>query len=153
MKFVYFNDYQLGAVRDQGVVDLTAVASSLPHRDRQDLILAVIAEFEAMKGPLTAALETGPALPLTDVKLLPPIPRPRQIDCMAVNYMEDGTLAEPAPINGFHKSPSAVIGPGDTMVLPDAPAKIFEGEAELAVVIGKPARNIDPADAMAHVFG
>jgi hypothetical protein len=31
MKFVYFNDYRLGAVRDQGVVDLTAVAGSLPR--------------------------------------------------------------------------------------------------------------------------
>ena len=51
---------------------------------------------------------------------------------MAVNYMEDGTRTEPAPINAFHKSPSAIIGHGDTMVLPDVPATIFEGEAEMA---------------------
>ena len=67
---------------------------------------------------------------------------------MAVNYMEDGTRAEPAPINAFHKSPNAVIGDGDTMVLPDAPATIFEGEAELALVIGKRATNVKAADAM-----
>ena len=67
--------------------------------------------------------------------------------------MEDGTRSEPAPINAFHKSPSAIIGPGDTMVLPDVPATIFEGEAELAVVIGKPATNVGAADAMDHVFG
>tara|TARA_Y100000588_G_scaffold248617_1_gene263099 strand:+ start:56 stop:742 length:687 start_codon:yes stop_codon:yes gene_type:complete len=72
---------------------------------------------------------------------------------MAVNYMEDGTLAEPAPINAFHKSPSAIIGHGDTMVLPDVPATIFEGEAELAVVIGKRASNVKAADAMDYVFG
>jgi 2-keto-4-pentenoate hydratase/2-oxohepta-3-ene-1,7-dioic acid hydratase in catechol pathway len=72
---------------------------------------------------------------------------------MAVNYMEDGTLKEPAPINAFHKSPSAVIGPGDTMVLPDAPAGIFEGEAELAVIIGKRCSNVKAADAMSYVFG
>ena len=47
--------------------------------------------------------------------------------------MEDGTRAEPAPINAFHKSPSAVIGDGDTIVLPDVPATIFEGEAEMAL--------------------
>jgi hypothetical protein len=41
---------------------------------------------------------------------------------MAVNYMEDGTRAAPAPINGFHKSPNCIIGHGDTMVLPDVPA-------------------------------
>jgi 2-keto-4-pentenoate hydratase/2-oxohepta-3-ene-1,7-dioic acid hydratase in catechol pathway len=81
------------------------------------------------------------------------LPKPVNIECMAVNYMEDGTLKEPAPINGFHKSPSAVIGPGDTMVLPDVPAGIFEGEAELAVVIGKRASHVRAADAMDYVFG
>src|SRR5215469_5574773 len=72
---------------------------------------------------------------------------------MAVNYMEDGTRSEPAPLNAFHKSPSAVIGPGETMVLPDAPATIFEGEAELGVVIGKRASHVSSAQAMSHVFG
>jgi 2-keto-4-pentenoate hydratase/2-oxohepta-3-ene-1,7-dioic acid hydratase in catechol pathway len=72
---------------------------------------------------------------------------------MAVNYMEDGTRPAPAPLNAFHKSPSAIIGPGDTMVLPDVPATIFEGEAELAVVIGKRASHVGAAAAMDHVFG
>ena len=72
---------------------------------------------------------------------------------MAVNYMEDGTRSAPAPINAFHKSPSAIIGNGDTMVLPDAPATIFEGEAELAVIIGKRASNVNAADAMDYIFG
>jgi 2-keto-4-pentenoate hydratase/2-oxohepta-3-ene-1,7-dioic acid hydratase in catechol pathway len=72
---------------------------------------------------------------------------------MAVNYMEDGTRAEPAPINAFMKSPAAIIGDGDTMVLPDVPATIFEGEAEVAVVIGRRASRVSAADAMSHVFG
>jgi 2-keto-4-pentenoate hydratase/2-oxohepta-3-ene-1,7-dioic acid hydratase in catechol pathway len=67
--------------------------------------------------------------------------------------MEDGTRSEPAPINAFMKSPNAVIGQGDTMVLPDVPATIFEGEAEVALVIGKRASNVRAADAMSHVFG
>ncbi|MGH7816868.1 MAG: fumarylacetoacetate hydrolase family protein, partial [Candidatus Binatia bacterium] len=72
---------------------------------------------------------------------------------MAVNYMEDGTRKEPAPINAFHKSPGSVIGDGDTMILPDVPATIFEGEAELALVIGKRAANVPLAKAMEYVFG
>jgi 2-keto-4-pentenoate hydratase/2-oxohepta-3-ene-1,7-dioic acid hydratase in catechol pathway len=72
---------------------------------------------------------------------------------MAVNYMEDGTRSEPAPINAFMKSPGAIIGPGDTMVLPDVPATIFEGEAEVAVVIGRRASRVSAAEAMSHVFG
>ena len=47
-------------------------------------------------------------------------------------------------INAFHKSPSSIIGDGDTMVLPDVPATIFEGEAEMALVIGKRASNVSP---------
>jgi 2-keto-4-pentenoate hydratase/2-oxohepta-3-ene-1,7-dioic acid hydratase in catechol pathway len=90
---------------------------------------------------------------LAGVRIRPPLPRPANIDCMAVNYMEDGTRTEPAPINAFHKSPNAVIGSGDTMVLPDVPATIFEGEAEVAVVIGKQAKDVKASDAMGCVFG
>ena len=56
-------------------------------------------------------------------------------------------------MNAFHKAPTAIIGPGDTMVLPDVPATIFEGEAEMAVVIGKRATRVSAADAMGYVFG
>ena len=87
------------------------------------------------------------------MRLRPPVPKPGNIVCMAVNYMEDGTLKEKPQINAFHKAASAVIGDGDTMVLPDVPASIFEGEAELALVMGKPATRVGQADAMKHIFG
>jgi len=67
--------------------------------------------------------------------------------------MEDGTRTEPAPINAFLKSPNCVIGDGDTMVLGDIPATVFEGEAEMALVIGKRCSNVSEADAMSYVFG
>src|SRR5207245_11385563 len=72
--------------------------------------------------------------------------------CMAVNYMEDDRSSAPAPINAFNKSASAIIGKCDTMVLPDVPATIFEGEAEMAVIIGKRASHVSAADAMSYVF-
>ena len=92
-------------------------------------------------------------MPVAQVKLRPPLPKPVNVDCMAVNYMEDGTRKAPAPINAFHKSPGCIVGHGDTMVLPDIAATIFEGEAELAVVIGKRASNVPAAKAMEYVFG
>jgi len=92
-------------------------------------------------------------VPVASVRIRPPVPGPRTIDCMAVNYMEDGTRSAPAPINAFHKSPSAIIGHGDTMVLPDVPATIFEGEAEIAVVIGRKCSHVSELDAMSYVFG
>src|SRR5262249_56266698 len=83
----------------------------------------------------------------------PPLLKPENIIRRAGNYMEDGTLPEPAPMNAFMKSPSAIIGDGDTMILSDMAATIFEGEAELAVVIGKRASHVKAAGAMSYVFG
>ena len=98
-------------------------------------------------------MQRGQGVPVSQLRIRSPLPKPYNIVCMAVNYMEDGTRAEPAPINAFHKSPNSVMGQGDTMVLPDVPATIFEGEAELALVIGKPASHVPAAEAMDYVFG
>lgn len=152
MKLAYFDDFQVGVVHGDRIVDVTSLLTDIPHRDRRDLMPGLIEHFDDYRSRLEKA-SGDKGVPLASVKLRAPIPRPRQIDCMAVNYMEDGTLAEPSPINAFHKSPSAVIGPEDTMVLTDVPASVFEGEAELALVIGKRASHVKAADAMSHVFG
>jgi 2-keto-4-pentenoate hydratase/2-oxohepta-3-ene-1,7-dioic acid hydratase in catechol pathway len=153
MKLMYFDDFKLGVLKGDAVVDVSAVVQSIAHTGPHDLISALIGRFDEHRPRLEEAAARGKGLPLAEVRICPPLPRPGNIDCMAVNYMEDGTRAEPAPINAFHKSANAVIGPGDTMVLPDVPATIFEGEAEVALVIGKRAKNVKAADAMRHVFG
>jgi 2-keto-4-pentenoate hydratase/2-oxohepta-3-ene-1,7-dioic acid hydratase in catechol pathway len=71
---------------------------------------------------------------------------------MAVNYIESATQTEPAPINAFNKSSGSVIGNGDTVVLPDAPATVFEHEAELGIVIGRRASAIKAEHAYDHIF-
>lgn len=153
MKLAYFDDFRLGVLQGEGLVDVTAMVSDIPHVGPHDLINGLIERFDAYRPRLEKAAAEGTPVPLGSVRIRPPLPKPGNIVCMAVNYMEDGTLAEPAPLNAFHKAPSAIIGPGDTMVLPDVPATIFEGEAELAVVIGKRATRVPEADAMSHVFG
>jgi 2-keto-4-pentenoate hydratase/2-oxohepta-3-ene-1,7-dioic acid hydratase in catechol pathway len=153
MRLLYAGDYDLCVLRGDEAVSITALVADLPHLDRRDLMAALIARFDAYRDRIAAHVATAPGVPLASVKLRAPLPRPRNIVCMATNYMEDGTLPEPLPINAFHKVPNAVIGPGDTMVLPDAPASNFECEAEVAVVIGKRASNVSEADAMDHVFG
>ncbi len=153
MKLVCFDDYRLGVLKDPtAVVDITPVVRDAGQGDPRLLINAVIEKFAQYRGKIEQAVADGKAIPLASVKLRPPVPRPGNIDCMAVNYVEE-MVPTPPPINGFHKSPNAIIGPGDTMVLPDVPATIFEGEAELAVVIGKRADKVSAADAMSYVFG
>jgi len=153
MKLVYFNDYRLGVVKGDTIVDVTAVVQKIPHTGPGDLMNGLIARFGEFRAALEQAAAAGKGLPAAQVKFRPPLPKPVNVDCMAVNYMEDGTLKTAAPINAFHKSPGCIVGHGDTMALPDIAATIFEGEAELAVVIGKPASNVPAAKAMDYVFG
>ena len=153
MKIMFFDDFKLGVLKGDAVVDVSQVVRDIPRTGPHNLISGLIERFAEYRAALETAADRGPGVPVSQVRIRPPLPKPCNIDCMAVNYMEDGTRAEPAPINAFHKSPSGVIGDGDTMVLPDVPATIFEGEAEMALVIGKRTSNVKAADAMGHIFG
>ena len=153
MKLLYFDDFRLGVLDGDDVVDVMSVVEDIPHLGPHDLINGLIERFDEYRPRIEAALPSGNRTPVSQVRIRPPLPSPTNIDCMAVNYMENGTRSEPALINGFHKSPSAVIGQDDTMVLGDVPASIFEGEAELALVIGKRASNVSAADAQDYIFG
>src|SRR6201995_2443820 len=120
---------------------------------RGPMLTGLMERWASSKPRLEAAVARGAGMPVSNVRIRGPVKGPRTIDCMAVNYMEDGTRSAPAPINAFHKSPSAIIGHGDTMVLPDVPATVFEGEAEIAVAIGKSGSHVSEAEAMDYVFG
>jgi 2-keto-4-pentenoate hydratase/2-oxohepta-3-ene-1,7-dioic acid hydratase in catechol pathway len=153
MKLLHFNDFRLGVLKGDQVVDVTAIIANIPHSGPGDRMNGVIANFADLRPRIEAAVAAGSGVPVGSVRIRPPVPKPTNIECMAVNYMEDGTLKEPAAINAFHKSPGCIIGHGDTMVLPDFAASVFEGEAELGLVIGKPTSRVSAANAMDHVFG
>ena len=153
MKLAFFDEFKLGVVKGDQIVDVSAEVADIPHSSPQSLINGLIERFPAYRDRLEQAAANGKGVPLEKAWLRPPLPKPGNLVCMAVNYMEDGTRSEPAPINAFHKASSGIIGHGDTMALPDVPATIFEGEAEFAVVIGKRASNVAAAEAMDYVFG
>ncbi len=153
MKILFFDDWKLGVLNGENVVDVSDAVKDIPHLGPHDLINGLITRFGDYKAKLQDAASKGKGVPVSKVRIRPPLPKPTNIVAMAVNYMEDGTRTEPAPINAFHKSPSAIIGQGETMVLPDVPATIFEGEAEMAVIIGKRATRVSQADAMNYIFG
>jgi len=153
MKLLFFNDFQLGVMKGDNVVDVSDVVSDIPNLEPQQLINGLIINFASYRGKLEAAVGAVEGVPVSSVRVRPPLPKPGNIACMAVNYMEDGTRDKPARIQVFQKSPNAIIGPGDTMVLPDTPATVFEGEAELALVIGKKATNVAAENAFDYIFG
>jgi 2-keto-4-pentenoate hydratase/2-oxohepta-3-ene-1,7-dioic acid hydratase in catechol pathway len=91
----------------------------------------------------------------TTTKLAAPIPRPPKIICIGLNYRDhaaETNMAMPETPTVFAKFPTAVIGPGQPIVLPKASAKP-DYEAEFAVVIGKRGRHIPEARWRDHVFG
>ena len=153
MQIVFFDDFRLGVLVGDKVVDVGDVVQDIPHLTPQDLIKGLIGQFDTYRDRLEEAAQSRSGVPQAQVRMRPPLPRPGNIVCMAVNYMEDGTLKEPPAINAFHKASVGVIGDGDTMVLPDVPGRVFEGEPELAVVIGKRATRVSRADAFDYVFG
>src|SRR4030095_13278288 len=121
MKLLFFNDFKLGVLKGDNVVAVSQVVRDIPHTGPHNLISGLIELFADYRGALEKAAVAGSGATLDKVRIRPPLPRPVNIDAMAVNYMEDGTRKEPAPINAFHKSPGCVIGDNDTMVLPDVP--------------------------------
>jgi 2-keto-4-pentenoate hydratase/2-oxohepta-3-ene-1,7-dioic acid hydratase in catechol pathway len=153
VKLLFFDDFKLGVLEGDAVVDVSQTVRDIPHPGPHELISGLIERFADYRRRLEEAVERGRGVPVSQARIRPPLPKPCNIVAMAVNYMEDGTRAEPAPLNAFHKSPGAVIGDSDTMVLPDVPATIFEGEAEVALVIGKRASHVRAAEAMSYVFG
>ncbi len=152
MKLLFFDDFKLGVLRGETVIDVSDVVKGITHIGPHDLINGLIERFDDYRDALRQASDRGQGVPIGGVRLRPPLPKPTNIDCMAVNY-EDGTRKVLPAINAFLKTPNSIIGDGETMVLPDAPATIFEGEAELALVIGKRASNVSAVDAMGYIFG
>ena len=153
MKLTFIDDYELAAITDDGAISLTDDIEDIRVMPPQQQINHVIANWDSYKPKFEARIAEGGAKPLSDVTLQAPLPKPISIACMAVNYMEGGLLKEkPAP-QAFFKNSHGVLGDGATMHLPDHPASIFEGEAEIALVVGKKATNVDPADAYDYIFG
>ena len=92
--------------------------------------------------------------PLEEIRLLPPC-EPTKIVAVGLNYVDHAReLGMPLPEEPliFLKPPSAVIGHGDHIVIPEMSSQV-EYEAELAVVMGKRASKIGEADAYSHILG
>lgn len=98
--------------------------------------------------------KTGKSWLLSKVKLLAPCV-PSKVVALGLNYIDHAReLKMPIPYQPllFLKAPSAVIGHGDEIVIPEQ-SKRVDYEAELAVVIGKKAKNISPRAAADYILG
>jgi 2-keto-4-pentenoate hydratase/2-oxohepta-3-ene-1,7-dioic acid hydratase in catechol pathway len=144
-------DARPGLLTDRGVIDMTSAvsASYTPQLTMQ----GIIDDFERLRPALQRLAADGEAIKLDRVRLRAPLPRPGKILACIANYWEHAQR-EARPLNMFMKNPEAVIGPGDTIVLPEFTEPwIFMHEAELALVIKGPAKTVKQADWRGAVFG
>ena len=111
-----------------------------------------------------AAAERGSALPLAEAELLAPIPRPRQdVVCLGINYRDHAEEATRYNASAFAKERPAAIyfskrvseaGKPDGVIPRHAGlTERLDYEAELAVVLGRAARDVKAADAAEYIFG
>lgn len=174
MRFVTYRasieaESRLGVLADNLVIDVAALGARagvpLPSRmlDFIDLGPAALSEVRHLLADAAGRWPVGGSLPLSNVQLLAPIPRPRKnIFGIGLNYVEhvaesaqslDTSRDLPKQPVIFSKPPTTVIGPGDPVVHRADITQQLDWEVELAVVIGQTARRVSTADALAHVFG
>jgi acylpyruvate hydrolase len=113
--------------------------------------------FEKLLGDAEKALASGTnTTELTKVSLGPPIPDPDKIICLGLNYKdhaaETGLKLPTSPVL-FPKFRNALIGPKDDIIVPRAARERLDYEVELAVVIGRRAREVSEEDALSYVAG
>lgn len=151
MKLLRFDDNgtaRLGVVRGDDIVVLDGWAS----------MLAIIAGgAEALADVARQRDAARRTAPLKSARLLAPIERPGKYLAIGMNYArhleEAKRLGQPTPSQQFwfNKQTSCIAGPFDD--IEPGVTQMLDYEAELGVVIGKPAKGVSEADAKAHVFG
>jgi 2-keto-4-pentenoate hydratase/2-oxohepta-3-ene-1,7-dioic acid hydratase in catechol pathway len=155
MRLVSYDDgtgIQAGILAGEEIVPASAVDA--PASSVRGLLEALDASQLAALGERAASASAR--LPLSSVRQLAPVPDPEKIICLGLNYRdhaaESGQEPPAAPL-WFAKFANSLIGSGADIVLPAAHPDFVDYEAELAVVIGRPAHRVAVHQALAHVAG
>jgi 2-keto-4-pentenoate hydratase/2-oxohepta-3-ene-1,7-dioic acid hydratase in catechol pathway len=117
--------------------------------------LAAYKKVRSTERDLDTAIRDGLTVKRSDVTLLAPVPRPGKLICIGLNYRdhaEESNMPIPERPVVFSKFTTSVIGPGQHVVVPSTSEKV-DYEAELAVVIGRYAKNVSLELALDYVLG
>ena len=160
---------RLGAIVDDLVIDLQRLGAHADQALPADILEFIdlgphaVASTTALLDSYAGKWPLDTALPLVNVKLLAPIPKPRKnIFGIGLNYVEhveessrtlDTSKELPKQPVIFSKPPTTVIGPGDAIEHNEAITRQMDWEVELAVIMGSRAKRVGEADALNYVFG
>ena len=152
LRFERAGSVGLGLLRGQEVVPLESIQSRYPT-----MLAIASGGDEALNEVREAAAANAPAIDLADVRLLAPIERPGKYLAIGMNYkkhVEESArigVAAPKQQLWFNKQTTCLSGPFDP--IEPGVTEQLDYEAELGVVIGRPAKYVTEADAPKHVFG
>lgn len=153
MRIAMADGSRIGVIAvDKSFVDVGDLLQQFDPLGPEDLLPDLITHFQELRDTLSQRVAAGGGVPLERVRLRSPVVRPSKIICLIGNYRE-GTDRPPQILDIFFKSPEGIVGPGDTVILPPHPATIFHHEAELAVIVGREAKDLAADEAMDAVFG
>lgn len=148
MKFVFYDHFKPGLLKGNSVIDISDLLKALTPQTQLE---EFITEFSNLTPELEEHAENRKGVPLQNVRLRPPVPKPN-VMLNAVRNNKEGTGLS-LPLDFFEKATTSIIGQGDTVKLPPDPATVFHHEAELALVISKKTKKATPDEAMDSVFG
>ena len=149
MKLAITGDCRPALVVDGRVVDIGEAAGAVtPPKYRMPELIAGLSA-----GTIDLSkISQQAGVPIGAARLGAPLLRPGKI-LVALSNNRENVDAPAGPVSIAMKSPSSILEPGGTVVLPRAAAVVFHHEAQLAVVIGKGGKNIPADRALDHVFG
>jgi 2,4-diketo-3-deoxy-L-fuconate hydrolase len=142
---------RLGLLEESGVRDVTAATDILPAL-RWPLAPGdqLIANLPAIRARIVELAPTAAIIAREQVRLLSPVANPGKFVCGAGNWKHHGA---PFGMIGFMgKVTSAAAGEGDGLQI-SWPDRVTLHEPELAIIIGKTARNVSEAEALSYVAG
>jgi 2-keto-4-pentenoate hydratase/2-oxohepta-3-ene-1,7-dioic acid hydratase in catechol pathway len=150
MRFIFFDDFKPGVVVDETVWNISSLIKDTPLHQPQEVLKHIIENDPILSPKIKQYCEVTTGTPLDSLRVRPPVPKPVHLLGAMNNYKRDGRFVD---LDFFLKSSTCVIGPGDTVELPELEVDHFAHEAELAVVIKKHGKKIKASEAMDYVFG
>jgi 2-keto-4-pentenoate hydratase/2-oxohepta-3-ene-1,7-dioic acid hydratase in catechol pathway len=142
-----------GLITARGVVSIAAATKKVAGHTPTEWMIGIIDNYNKLKPALAKLEKSGRAVPLGKVRLRAPLMRPGKILACIGNYWEHQEREAREP-NMFLKNPDCVIGPGDTITLPNfTEPVVFHHEAELAIVFKGPSKAVSQKNWRKAVFG
>jgi 2-keto-4-pentenoate hydratase/2-oxohepta-3-ene-1,7-dioic acid hydratase in catechol pathway len=164
MKLLHYkhsNQLRLGVKIEEGIIDVTAASQAFgiaaPHTMAEALAGGeeAVARLETVIKHVLNESNQSYLLEEASLSFAPVVTNPQKIICVGLNYRKhaEETKAEiPTSPILFNKFANALSAHGDSVELPLTSNEV-DYEAELAIIIGKTAKNIEEADALSYVFG